>query len=211
MLAHEAASSNCASSPATATAARSTSPRHARFQSNNEALATRRRRRPGQRRRRRPARSPIMASFMGAVDVFRAIDAAAGARSPTIPTLPENNFIDAPRARASCGSSTSLPSELCDDADVSAPRLSRRHRHAADAGRGTRASSPTSAPTSGPGWSMSCCERPGVRRLLGAEVGRPAARRSAGAGAQAGLRATTAGFATAWRRTSRSTSSRASC
>ena len=128
-----------------------------------------------------------MASFMGAVDIFRAV-CRGPRRSPSYPTLPENNFIDAPGLRQAAEAEHRCPRNWRDDAEYPAPGLPRRDRHAADARRRRGASWPTSGPTAGPGWSTSCCERPEYRRLLGSEMGGPAPRRSAGAGAQAGLR-----------------------
>ena len=95
-----------------------------------------------------------MASYMNAVDVFRAVVP----RAETIakwPDLPENNFIDG-LVFKKLRKLNVLPSETVRRRRLPAPRLSRRHRHAADRRTKPGASWRTSAPTAAPGWSMNC-------------------------------------------------------
>ena len=93
---------------------------------------------------------------------------------------------DVPRVRRRTTSSTRssiakwkdlglTPSPLCSRRGVPAPALPRRHRHAADAGRGSAPSSPTSRPNKRAKAIDTGARPAGVRRLLGAQVGRPAA------------------------------------
>jgi hypothetical protein len=88
--------------------------RHARFQSNNEALAVVN----GSGlvlAEEVPGDVAVMAGFMNAVDVFRAFIPRAE-RIADYPDLPANNFID-PLVFAKLRKLNILPSDLCDDAD----------------------------------------------------------------------------------------------
>jgi hypothetical protein len=87
---------------------------HARFQSNNDALASvsvgglvSAGEAPGE--------VAVMAAFLGAVDVFRAVVPRPEA-IPDYPKLPENNFIDALVFRK-LKKLNILPAGLCDDAE----------------------------------------------------------------------------------------------
>ena len=87
---------------------------HARFQSNNEGLAAVSVNglvSAGEV----PGEAAVMASFMGAVDVFRAV-LPRSRRIPNYPKLPENNFIDR-HVFQKLQKLHILPSELADDAD----------------------------------------------------------------------------------------------
>ena len=168
-----------------------------------------RRARPGHRRRHARRRRPSWPASWARSTCSGARAAAGERRSPTT------------RAGRSTTSSTAWCIAKLQQAEhravragrrrrVPAPRLPRHDRHAADRRRSPRASWPTRGRTAAQRLVDELLAAARVRRLLGAEVGRPAARRSAGAGAQGGLRLSTAGFATASPRTSRSTSSPAS-
>ncbi len=87
---------------------------HARFQSNNEGLAAVSATglvSAGET----PGEAAVMASFMGAVDIFRAVIPRPEPIA-NYPKLPENNFIDGPVFRK-LRKLNILPSELCDDAE----------------------------------------------------------------------------------------------
>jgi hypothetical protein len=87
---------------------------HAKFQSNNDALAVV----SGTglvMAEEVPGDVAVMASFMNAVDVFRAFIPRAEAIA-NYPQLPANNFID-PLVFAKLKKLNILPSDLCDDAD----------------------------------------------------------------------------------------------
>jgi hypothetical protein len=86
---------------------------HAKFQSNNEALATVQ---PGGLVRAGdvPGDAAVMAGFMNAVDVFRVVVPRPG-RPPDGPPPPENNFIDR-LVFARLRKLNVPPSGLCDDA-----------------------------------------------------------------------------------------------
>jgi hypothetical protein len=87
---------------------------HARFQSNNDGLASVSATglvSAGEV----PGEAAVMASYMNAVDVFRAVVPRAG-RIEKWPDLPENNFIDGLVYRK-LRKLNVLPSEVCDDAD----------------------------------------------------------------------------------------------
>lgn len=87
---------------------------HAKFQSNNEGLASVSAdgvMAAGEA----PGEAAVMASYMGAVAVFRAI-IPRGERIADYPELPENNFIDA-HVHRKLRKLNIFPSELVDDAD----------------------------------------------------------------------------------------------
>ena len=129
---------------------------HARFQSNNEALAavdadglvT-----AGEV----PGEAAVMASFMNAMDTFHVL-VPRMERIANYPKLPENNFIDY-HVFAKLRKLHVLPSELADDATF-------LHRAFLDAigtlptVRPSAASSPTAEPTAAPGWLTTCWSGP---------------------------------------------------
>ena len=114
-----------------------------------------------------------MASFMNEVGVFRVL--VPRAETVAFPNAcPSHNLID-PLVDAKLREAEHRPVRPGRRRRVPAPRLPRRDRHAADAGRGPQVPRRPATPTSGRSSSMSLLERPEYADLLGAEVvGRPA-------------------------------------
>ena len=145
-----------------------------------------------------PGEAAVMAAYMGAVDVFRALVPVDLPRSkqparnqgrqqqPHEEKLPEYNFLDR-LVDAKLERLNIVPSAPLHRRRVSAPRLSRRHRHAADTRRNPELSGRCAAPTAAARRRIALAPA-GVRGILGPPLVRPVARGPPRFGFQADIR-----------------------